>query len=74
MVTTKKSTPATSVTSTAKATPAPQAIARGLEKKFLKTRPVCKVTFTLPKEAASEAKIRCASWGSSTTGPLMPPL
>ena len=42
-----------------KATQAPKAKARGIEKKFLKTRPVCKVTFTLPKEAAPEAERVC---------------
>jgi 1,4-alpha-glucan branching enzyme len=29
---------------------------RGVAKQFLKTRPVCKVTFTLPKEAAPGAE------------------
>lgn len=38
---------------------APKAEGRGVEKKFLKTRPVCKVTFTLPKEAAPEAETVC---------------
>ena len=42
-----------------KATQAPKAKGRGIEKKFLKTRPVCKVTFTLPKEAAPEAETVC---------------
>lgn len=32
---------------------------RGVEKKYLKTRPVCKVTFTLPKEAAPDAETVC---------------
>jgi 1,4-alpha-glucan branching enzyme len=59
MATTKKITPAASVTSALKATPAPQPKAGGIEKRFFKTRPVCKVTFTLPKEAASEAKTVC---------------
>lgn len=27
-----------------------------LKKKFLKSKPICKVTFTLPREAASNAK------------------
>ena len=31
----------------------------GLEKKYLKTRPACKVTFVLPKEAAPEAETVC---------------
>jgi 1,4-alpha-glucan branching enzyme len=62
MAKTKKITPAATVTSTRKATKAaqaPKATARGIEKKFLKTRPVCKVTFTLPKEAAAEAESVC---------------
>jgi 1,4-alpha-glucan branching enzyme len=36
-----------------------KAKARGVEKKFLKTRRVCKVTFTLPKEAAPDAETVC---------------
>lgn len=28
----------------------------GIQKKFLKTRPVCKVTFIMPKEAVASAK------------------
>ena len=36
-----------------------KAKARGVEKKYLKTRPVCKVTFTLPKEAAPDAETVC---------------
>jgi len=74
MAKTKKITPAATVTSTRKATKAaqaPKAKARGIEKKFLKTRPVCKVTFTLPKEPPPRPS-RCASWGSSTTGPPTP--
>jgi 1,4-alpha-glucan branching enzyme len=59
MARTKKSTPTTSASSAATATPAPQPKTRGIDKKFLKTRPVCRVTFTLPKEAASEAKTVC---------------
>ena len=49
-------TPASKLTKTPQA---PKAEARGIEKKFLKTRPVCKVTFTLPKEAAAEAESVC---------------
>ncbi len=62
MVTTKKNaiapkaTPVRTVTKTARA---PKASPRGIEKKFLKSRPVCKVTFTLPKEAAPEAASVC---------------
>lgn len=32
---------------------------RGIEKRFLKIRPVCKVTFRLPAEAAPEAETVC---------------
>jgi len=58
-----------------KATPAPKAAApkakkapaakaaktkpAGLEKKYLKARPACKVTFLLPKDAAAEAESVC---------------
>jgi 1,4-alpha-glucan branching enzyme len=62
MAKTKKITRAARVTSAPKATKAvrvPKAKARGIEKKFLKTRPVCKVTFTLPREAAPEAETVC---------------
>jgi len=38
---------------------APKAHTRGMEKKFLKTRPICKVTFTLPGEAAPKAETVC---------------
>jgi len=48
-----KASPAHKPTNSARA---PKEKARGVEKKFLKTRPVCKVTFTLPKEAAPEAE------------------
>jgi 1,4-alpha-glucan branching enzyme len=50
------------VTPPAKATPAPKAKkaaaakAAGIEKKYLKARPACKVTFVLPKDAAPEAE------------------
>jgi 1,4-alpha-glucan branching enzyme len=62
MVKTKKIATATKVTPARKPTKAartPKAKARGIEKKFLKARPVCKVTFTLPKEAAPEAETVC---------------
>ena len=51
-----KASPARTPTKTART---PKAKTRGIEKKFLKTRPVCKVTFTLPKEAAPEAEMVC---------------
>jgi 1,4-alpha-glucan branching enzyme len=51
-----KARPAPKPTKTAHA---PKAKARGVAKTFLKTRPVCKVTFTLPKEAAPEAETVC---------------
>lgn len=50
---------ATPVRKPAKAARTPKAKARGIEKKFLKTRPVCKVTLTLPREAAPEARTVC---------------
>lgn len=62
MAKTKKITPAAKVTSPPKAPKAartPKAKARGIEKKFHKIRPVCTVTFTLPKEAAPEAETVC---------------
>jgi 1,4-alpha-glucan branching enzyme len=62
MAKTKKTTPAAKVTSVPtanKAARTPKVKARGIEKKFLKTRPICKVTFTLPKEAAPEAETVC---------------
>jgi 1,4-alpha-glucan branching enzyme len=55
----KKATPATKAAPVAKAKKAPAAKAvskAGLSKKYLKTRPACKVTFFLPKEAAPEAE------------------
>lgn len=59
MATTKKAAASVKATPASKpsATPAPKA--RGMEKKFLKTRPVCKVTFNLPKEAAPDAQSVC---------------
>ncbi len=42
-----------------KAAHTPKAKAAGIEKRFLKTRPVCKVTFTLPRAAAPEAETVC---------------
>ncbi len=62
MAKTKKITPVARVTAAPKATKAnqaPKAKARGIEKKFLKTRPVCRVTFTLPKVAAPKAETVC---------------
>ncbi len=62
MATTKRIAPTSKVTPArkpTKAAQAPKAKAHGIEKKFLKARPVCKVTFTLPKEAAPEAESVC---------------
>lgn len=62
MATTKKRTRTARLTPAPKprrAPRAPKANAHGIEKKFLKTRPVCKVTFTLPGEAAPEAETVC---------------
>lgn len=62
MATTKK------ITRTARTTPTPtssraprvpKAHTRGIKKKFLKARPVCRVTFTLPREAAPKAEAVC---------------
>ncbi len=33
-----------------------KAVSKGIKKQYLKTRPECKVTFRLPKEAAQDAK------------------
>ena len=55
----KKTSPAASVTPAPEATQAPKPIARGIRKKFPTTGSVCKVTFTLPKEAAFEAETVC---------------
>ena len=55
-----KKAPSAKGVPSAKGTKAPRTPkGRGLEKKFLKTRPVCKVTFTLPPEAAPEARSIC---------------
>jgi len=62
MVTMKKRTRPARLTPAPKpsrAPRAPKAPAHGIAKKFLKTRPLCKVTFTLPKEAAPEAETVC---------------
>jgi 1,4-alpha-glucan branching enzyme len=67
MAKTKKTTPAPKAApdakvkpaSTVKVKPAPAAKAAtkaGITKKYLKNRPACKVTFSLPKEAAPEAE------------------
>ena len=46
--------------STPKAPKAPKApTTAGLERKYLKARPTCKVTFTLPKAAAPDAESVC---------------
>jgi 1,4-alpha-glucan branching enzyme len=59
----KKATPASKAAPAAKAkrTPAAKVATKavtkaGITKKYLKTRPACKVTFFLPKEAAPEAE------------------
>jgi len=60
----KKATPASKATpaattpaAKAKTVPAVRAAKKtGLTKKYLKTKPACKVTFFLPKEAAPEAE------------------
>ena len=59
----KKATPAAKAEPVTKAKrPAAakaKAKAAGIEKKYLKGRPACKVTFVLPKEAAPEAESVC---------------
>jgi 1,4-alpha-glucan branching enzyme len=50
---------AKSTVSSRKSQKAAPARVRGIEKKYLKARPACKVTFTLPKEAAAEASLVC---------------
>jgi 1,4-alpha-glucan branching enzyme len=55
-----------------KATRVPRAKAPGIKKEPLKTGPVCRVTFVLPKEAAPEAETVCIigefnSWSRDAT-------
>jgi 1,4-alpha-glucan branching enzyme len=63
MATKKKKTTRTARTAPApklsRAPRTPQAPASGIVKKFLKTRPVCRVTFTLPEAAAPTAETVC---------------
>ena len=59
MASTKKTTPDAGVTSAPGTTRAPKPKARGIEKEILKSRPVCRVTFRLPKEGAPEAETVC---------------
>jgi 1,4-alpha-glucan branching enzyme len=54
----KKAPAATRTTSTKAKKPAVKKPA-GLEKKYLKARPACKVTFTLPQDAAPDAESVC---------------
>ena len=46
----------------------------GIEKKYLKARPVCKVTFTLPNEAAAEARTVCIRGEFNDWSPAANPL
>ncbi len=58
----KRTTPAAAKTparTSTKVPPTPEVKARGIEKKFLKSRPVCRVTFTLPSAAAPDAEMVC---------------
>jgi 1,4-alpha-glucan branching enzyme len=55
---TAKAAPAAAAKKPAAAKPAAAKTA-GIEKKYLKARPACKVTFVLPKEAASDAESVC---------------
>jgi Glycogen recognition site of AMP-activated protein kinase len=62
MTMSKKVTPAARMTAApnaTKATRTPTVKAFGIEKKPLKTRPVCKVTLSLPGEAAPDAATVC---------------
>lgn len=59
MANAKKATPAAKAAPAAKARKSAAAKPAGLDKKYLKTRPACKVTFVLPKEAASDAESVC---------------
>ena len=56
---TARVTSAPKATKATKATRTPKVKACSIEKKILKTRPVCKVTFTLPVEAAPDAETVC---------------
>jgi hypothetical protein len=55
----KKTSPDARVAPAPEATQTPKSMARGIRKKFLTTGPVCRVTLTLPKEAAYEAETVC---------------
>jgi 1,4-alpha-glucan branching enzyme len=54
-----KKAPAAAAPKTAKTAKVAKAAPAGLEKKYLKARPACKVTFVLPREAAPEAESVC---------------
>ncbi len=51
-----KTTPVTNPSNGSSTPKAPKAKVCGIEKEFLKNRPVCKVTFNLPQAAAPDAK------------------
>jgi 1,4-alpha-glucan branching enzyme len=80
MAKSKKATPAIKATPAAKAKRAPAAKATkatkaaGITKKYLKTRPACKVTFILPKEAAPEAESVCILGDFNNWAPEASPL
>ena len=56
MARSNETTSAAEVTSTPETTASPQLKPRGIEKQYVEGSPVCRVTFTLPKEAASGAE------------------
>jgi 1,4-alpha-glucan branching enzyme len=77
MAKTKKAAPASKTTAAAKAKKAPAAKvakAKGLAKKYLKTRPAAKVTFFLPKEAAPGAESVCILGDFNNWAPEANPL
>ncbi len=57
-----------------KAPETPKANARGIEKEFLRNRPVCKVTFNLPEAAAPNAERVCVIGDFNNWSPDATPL
>ncbi len=77
MAKTKKITPAARTRPAPNPTKAPQtpkAKAHGIEKEFLKNRPVCKVTFRLPRAAAPDAQTVCVMGEFNNWSPDANPL
>ena len=69
-----KTNPAASVTSAPETARAPKPRARGIRKKFRATGPVCRVTFTLPKEAAFDAETVCVMGEFNNWSPNAAPM